>query len=402
MDNHGHGTHVAGIIGAVGNNGIGTTGVCWKVKLMAVKVMDATGSGTTAAIIQGIDFAVNNGAKVINMSLGGSVFDTAESNAIANAEANGVLVVVAAGNNNANVDTAGNEMYPCNFTHSNILCVAAVTQNNSLATFSNYGTTSVDVAAPGTNIVSTWPGTHTTISDPLSSGWNFSTTSTNGWGYKTTCVSGSPPGCLVNPFNFNHSTAKYNNNTDDHTWKSFNLSGASNAILNFYLIYDTEITNDKITPMISTTLGDPTSSNTPLDSSFSGTSGGALTPLSYDISAYISATTTIGFNFTSDTSKNNLGSAIGFFNIETLKPNNITYNMISGTSMATPQIAGLAAMLFAYNPNFAYNDVINSIVGGGSTLAVLNGKTKNSKTANAINALNFINKPTGGSAIKGP
>ncbi len=80
MDFNGHGTHVAGIIGAVGNNGKGVTGVCWNVKIMAVRVLNAVGEGTTANIVSGINFAVSRGAKVINMSLGGNLSDAVFSN----------------------------------------------------------------------------------------------------------------------------------------------------------------------------------------------------------------------------------------------------------------------------------------------------------------------------------
>lgn len=105
-DGDGHGTHVAGTIGAVGNNGQGSTGVCWTVELMAVRVMSGAG-GTTASIVAGIDFAVANGASVINMSLGGpsGAEDKIFSDAIADAAASDVVVVVAAGNDGTDNDS---------------------------------------------------------------------------------------------------------------------------------------------------------------------------------------------------------------------------------------------------------------------------------------------------------
>src|SRR5712692_10206923 len=158
MDLNGHGTHVAGIIGAAGNNAKGTTGVCWNASIMAVRVLNAMGSGTTANIIQGINFAVTHGAKVINMSLGGGgAFDQIFSDAITTAQNSDVIVVVTAGNSTSNNDVTAH--YPCNFTQLNLVCVAALDPNYALASFSNYGATSVDVGAPGTNILSTWAGT---------------------------------------------------------------------------------------------------------------------------------------------------------------------------------------------------------------------------------------------------
>ena len=160
MDLYGHGTHVAGIIGAQANNGFAGSGVCWKSKLMAVRVLDATGSGSTSAIVAGVNYAVAKGAKIINMSLGGTSSDPTFSTAITNAQTAGVLVVVAAGNSAADNDSASNGHWPCNYTQSNLICVAALDQNYALASFSDYGATSVDVGAPGTNIYSTWAGTN--------------------------------------------------------------------------------------------------------------------------------------------------------------------------------------------------------------------------------------------------
>ncbi|HEY1066747.1 MAG TPA: S8 family serine peptidase, partial [Pirellulales bacterium] len=159
-DPNGHGTHVAGTIGARGNNSKGTTGVCWDAKIMGVRALDATGSGTTSRIVLGVNFAVTNGAKVINLSVGGSSYDSAFSSAITNARDNGVIIVAAAGNDGTNNDASGTPTYPCNYTQDNVICVAALTQGYGLASFSNYGSTSVDVGAPGVNIASSWPGTH--------------------------------------------------------------------------------------------------------------------------------------------------------------------------------------------------------------------------------------------------
>jgi thermitase len=234
MDLNGHGTHVAGIIGALGNNATGTTGICWKASIMAVRVLDAAGNGTSAGVIQGVSFAVSQGAKVVNMSLsGGGAFDRAFSDAITNAQANDVAIVVAAGNE-ANDNDAGGTRYPCNFTHPNLTCVAALDQNYALASFSNWGAASVDVGAPGTNILSTWAGTSASI-----------------------------------------------------------------------------------------------------------------------------------------------------------------YNTISGTSMASAEVAGLAALLRAYNPRFTFADVVNAITKGGRAAASLAGKTVSGNVIDVMSSLAFINPPTG-------
>ncbi len=401
MDRNGHGTHVAGTIGAIGNNGIGSTGVCWKVKLMAIRVLDASGNGTSDSIINGIDFARTHGAKVINLSLGGDSYDALENDAIVRAKNSGVLVVAAAGNDGADVDSTStpNPVYPCQFNQENILCIAALDQKYTLADFSNYGANSVDVAAPGVNIVSPWPGTHTTINESLASTspWNIS----GSWGYKSLNF-GTNVNTLVSPSNYNHSNStSYSNNADNRIWKSFNLSGATTAILDFYIMWDTEADADFVRARASTSTGDPTASGALLEQ-FTGSSDGSREGRSYDISNYISANTTIGFNLTSNATNVSYGTNISNFSITSLVLNNSTYNVISGTSMATPNVSGVAAMLFAFNPNFGYQQVINAIKNGGDSYAWLAGKTSTGKAVNAANALSYINAPTGGAAVKLP
>ena len=153
MDENGHGTHVAGTIGAVGNNGIGVSGVAWGAKIMALKFMDASGSGSLSDAIQAIDYARNMGAKVINASWGGGGFSAALQQAITRFQNAGGIFVAAAGNESSNNNLVA--AYPANY--SGVISVGASTRTDSLASFSNYGT-SVDVVAPGASILSTLPG----------------------------------------------------------------------------------------------------------------------------------------------------------------------------------------------------------------------------------------------------
>lgn len=152
-DEHGHGTHVAGIIGAVGNNGLGVAGVAWRVQLMACKFMDATGNGAVSDAIQCIDYARQKGAKVINASWGGPDSSSFLRSAIDRARQAGIIFVAAAGNESKDNDAS--PTYPANFPLDNIVVVAATTRTDTLADYSNYGATTVDLAAPGSVIYST-------------------------------------------------------------------------------------------------------------------------------------------------------------------------------------------------------------------------------------------------------
>jgi subtilisin family serine protease len=162
MDDDGHGTHVSGTIGAVGNNAIGVTGVNWRVSIMGLKFLDAEGNGYTSDAVAAVKYATRMrrdfGANVvaINASWGGETRSTALANAIAAAGRAGILFVTAAGNESSNNDRTPS--YPANLSDDSVIAVAATNHSNRLAAFSNYGSTTVDLAAPGVGILSTVPG----------------------------------------------------------------------------------------------------------------------------------------------------------------------------------------------------------------------------------------------------
>ncbi|MFA6426786.1 MAG: S8 family peptidase, partial [Phycisphaerae bacterium] len=150
-DDMGHGTWVAGIIGAVGNNNRGVTGVCWNVKIMAIKAITSYGELSNADAVAAIDYAIEKGAKVINASWGvpdnQSLKDTIDA-----ADAAGVLFIAAAGNYQYGTPWYDNDVdpvYPANFDCSNIISVMATNNTDNRASYSHYGATSVDIAAPG-------------------------------------------------------------------------------------------------------------------------------------------------------------------------------------------------------------------------------------------------------------
>jgi subtilisin family serine protease len=154
LDDNGHGTHVAGIIGAMGTSS-GTIGVDPNALLMPLKFMNASGVGSIGAYIAAVDYAVQEGARIVNNSWAGGGFTTLLQNAITNAQASGVIFVAAAGNGSTNIDT--NPTYPASYTGSNMVVVASSSRTGALSSFSNFGTGTVQVAAPGEGILSTLP-----------------------------------------------------------------------------------------------------------------------------------------------------------------------------------------------------------------------------------------------------
>jgi thermitase len=165
QDANGHGTHVTGVIAATGGNGQGVVGVNWHAQIMPLKILDATGSGSLDNAVRAVYFAADHGARVISASWGSSMPDQALDDAIHYADGKGVVFVTAAGNDGMNNDLV--PTYPASYHTPNMLVVAALDQNGNLASFSDYGPTTVDLAAPGVNILSTYPtklGGHAVLS----------------------------------------------------------------------------------------------------------------------------------------------------------------------------------------------------------------------------------------------
>ncbi len=164
-DDFEHGTLVAGIIAASGNNNMGISGISWNAQIMCLKVLDSNGNSTISKAVEAIDYAISHGAKIINMSWGynpsGDPSRSLEE-AIIRAQNAGLLVVASAGNgyqggghnNDENISTAN---YPSSYSQNNIIAVAATDASDQLASFSNYGAKTVDLGAPGVSILSTHP-----------------------------------------------------------------------------------------------------------------------------------------------------------------------------------------------------------------------------------------------------
>ncbi len=174
-DDSGHGTLMAGVIGAVGNNGLGVVGVAWQVQMMACVCLGNNGTGSDSGVLTCIDYAITNGAKIINASFSSTNFSLSTSNAIVAARDAGIIVVAAAGNSSSDIDLQ--PTYPACLKIDNVISVAYTTRNDVVGTLSNYGATNVSLAAPGDQMYSTYDTSDTSYYPPTNLGVNIAGTS---------------------------------------------------------------------------------------------------------------------------------------------------------------------------------------------------------------------------------
>jgi subtilisin family serine protease len=415
-----HGTHVAGIISAAKNNGIGVVGVAPKTRIMALKT-----SLTTSEVVKAINFARQNGVKIINASWGDSylggkyehyyLLDQALYNSIKDF---GGLFIAAAGNNSKNHDSGNLDdmMYPAGFRTTssigpgltNIISVAATDQNDNLATFSDYGLSSVDVGAPGTNIYSTvdntvinsidFNGLASSITPP---GW------TNGGGYNNwgTWNTGSQYWGVVLYGDYSYPYSDNQNTTIASP--SYNLSGLNGAAFGFDTACDTEYSTSAWTDYMSLEFSndggnnyteamrwdkayiDYLNSENTADNNFAiYTFNNILIPAQY---------LTNNFKFrlrwvTNSVDNNHAGCLVDNITISNISNgSDAKYDYMYGTSMAAPHVAGLAALIEGYNPSLTLTQVKTAILNTGDNVSSLSGKTVTGKRINAYNALVSVN-----------
>ncbi|PKA10463.1 S8 family serine peptidase [Leptospira meyeri] len=430
-DEEGHGTHVAMTIGAVGNNGVGVTGVCQSAKIMAVRVL-GLGGGTNDNIANGIYFAVRNGAKVINMSLGGPSFSSAINSAIEFARTNDVLVVVAAGNDGLNLNATG-AAYPCENTNANLICIAALDQKYALANFSNYDSNSTvasrsaDFGAPGTNIYSGY-GTEVTYNENATSysDWTYSTVGT-AW-VSSTCTLGNykmlvSADCTLANVLFDSSANTITTmalNTNSIVYKNFTIpTGSTNVSLSHFIVsvgerQTTSACYDYIQAKYSATAGSPVAGTTlsMYDANFPSISQTQLCWNNTNAFVSNSADTkillncigagtncTVGYRLVSDNTDAYPGGLVGDVFLTAWAPSNSALAYLNGTSMATPNAAGVAALIRSYNPSFTYAEVITKLIEGGVAESSLAGTTQYGKAINANASIKHLKQVTGVTAV---
>lgn len=438
-----HGTHVAGTIAASSNNGLGITGIAPNVKIMPLKFLGPDG-GSTADAISAIDYAAKMGVKISNNSWGGSDNDQALKDAI---ERSNMLFVTAAGNDGKNIDS--NPDYPASFTSPNIISVAAIDNTGKLADFSNYGTRGVDIAAPGVSILSTVPKKlEAGVSAQINNSANQYKAIVNGFGFEN-FTSTDRPVAFKKALDYLGVTPDskillVQDDESDDGYPSF---------LKTYedLLQQAGITNYKEVTVSTDNSGPDAATLSSYDSViwFSGYAMGNHYPtltnndltsldqflkkgnkslllsgedllyqnedssfvtntLSLHITGEGAARTAVGVAGTIyDGGKYPLGYAPYTDYFTSNNPNlakinllfpaetnyNDAYDYFDGTSMATPHVTGVAALLAGKYPSFDAEQLKKILLASGDSLSSLNTKILGGKKLNAYKALTYF-RPT--------
>lgn len=371
MDYNGHGTHVAGIVAATWNNQLGVSGICPGAKIMALKVFGAGDVASDFDIIRAINYAVSKNAKVINLSLGGYGGHDGDMtyDALSAARHAGVLVVASAGNDSNNNDIRPH--YPASYRLDNIISVAASDREDKLARFSNYGTYSVHIAAPGVSILNTYniydygdtlfdyfQNFNGTPVGSLPTGWTRGNVGNVPARWAVSAASGADgsPALEDSP----GSTYDNNSITGVAYTSAIPYFKDSAFLLSLRVKFDLEHNHD-FGCLISS--GDMRRWR--LDKCVSGSSGGIFLSPTILINNLIEAGRRhIGFAVLTDESIVRDGVLVDDVRIfiRRLMLAGSTYRDLNGTSMAAPVVTGAALMIWSTNPSLSYRDVRERIL----------------------------------------
>jgi len=393
MDYHGHGTHVAGTIAAVGDNGEGITGVMWRAGIMPLRILDAHGIGSISNAIQAIEYAVQKGARVINASWGTTDFSESLFRSIQFCQSNGVLVVAAAGNSAYNTDE--NPFYPACYDLPNIISVAATDQRDNLASFSNWGPSTVDVAAPGVGIYSTWPSWHSiggSFPDDIESGpGDWTTGGTTQWAIVEAEYNSPPHSWADSP------GGNYDNNAD--SWlllPRIDLSRKWRNRLTYSLRMEAEAYRDFL--YIEASVDGITWTNIYGPGvGYTGSTGDTFVKVTDDISEYDGQPAVyIRFRLVTDSQNTFDGVYIDDVDITSISHvyHGDEFQVLQGTSMAAPHVSGLGGLLLAAHPTLPLDELRWRILNGVDELEGLMGKVAAGGRIDADNSLELPSAPS--------
>ncbi|MDF1553162.1 MAG: S8 family serine peptidase, partial [Deferrisomatales bacterium] len=392
-DANGHGTHVAGTIAAVGNDDTGVAGVSWGARILPLRYLDAYGYGPTSDAILAIEYASAMDARVINNSWGGGGFNQALLDAI---NASPAVVVCSAGNSGADTDAVPH--YPGAYPSPNIVTVAATDQDDGLAPFSNYGATSVDLGAPGTNIYSAAPGRRTLWADDFDDGaldgWTTGGRSSD-WGTTTLHAASGTHSLTDSPF------GDYATRTN--AWcraPEVDFSSARHSQLQFQVRGVSEPGYDMLYVEASPNGVDWVA----LPIQVSGI--GLVYAISGSISEWREARVDLGaldgndsayvrFTFISDWSNNYDGWYLDDVAVTAASEvyDGSEYAFKDGTSMAAPHVSGLAALVAGLHPTWTSGQLKQALLDTVDPLPALAGKTLTGGRINAFGAVTVSSSP---------
>jgi thermitase len=402
-----HGTHVAGTAAAVANNATGVAGVAPQARIMAIRALDGDGAGSSSDIAAGIAFAADNGARVINLSLGGPAGgggDTLMRNAVTHAGTRGAVVVAAAGNENNNNDASPTT--PCTLPNANLICVASVRKTGARSGFSNYGRTTVDVGAPGgdgsgianQDILSAKPA----WAAPLFSE-NFQTVPFSQW---TATGTWGPAGGGIDGQSVTDSpAANYAPNTDSMFQKTaaIDLTAQRGCMIDYFLrMVGIEEALDSFGDLVDAVGVGVFAGTTGVGDEFAGsTPSGNFVRIEQSIERVdgrndVKPT----FTFRSDATVQGDGAYVDNFNLlcrggsyddvigddEALAGH--SYTAISGTSMSAPHVAGVAALVRAVDAGVPPAQVVQALKNGVRPVPGMAGVTVTGGVVDAVGAIN--------------
>ena len=388
QDNIGHGTHVAGTIGAEGNNAQGMTGVAWDVSLLPIRAGDA--ELETVDVLESFEYACDMGADVVNASFGGPA-SFAIRDGITGCP--GTLFVVAAGNAARNVDNK--PVYPCAYPDANIVCVAATDRTDGLAYFSNFGATTVDLAAPGDSILSATPR-QVLFADGFESSlaaWVRESPGGRDW-VRTTEAAASGLGSATDS-----PAGQYQNgsNTWLRTAAPIDLSAGTTCRLDYALRFSLQTFADWLL-IEGREGGGPwrvIDSGEEGDLAWTGTSGGVFFDWWEDLVADGFDGTTafnLRFRLVSDGGTRRDGAHVDDVVVHCLTGAHGTNDFVrfSGTSMAAPHVAGVASLLLSAHPTATVAELKAALLDGTDPRAGLAGQVRSGGRLNARGALDEL------------